>query len=308
MKIKTFTLLLILLAVLAACEMPAPDVMPPEEAISESGIESTSIPIFPSNTPEPSPTAAEPTDEPIPAVTDTPMPPSPTPTSPSIPTSEPSEDPTETPPAFSTVQPGDFDPEYAYGPAWINEHFLSDQEWAGATGSLPDTTNIRLEIVDGELRVTAKKLQWDTWYFSWPTLEEFYIEMRLDSGQCAGKDSYGLIFRGSASGEPSHGYAVAFSCDGYYRVIRIDNGDPYAFTELIGWTASESLRTGPNQDNVVGILGERDTFSIYANGHHIGTFVDDWYSFGRYGVFINAGNSLNYTYRVDQMRVWRNLD
>ena len=53
--------------------------------------------------------------------------------------------------------------------------FLSADEWLGSTGALPDTTNIRLEIVDNELRVTAKKLQGDTWYFSWPTLEEFFI-------------------------------------------------------------------------------------------------------------------------------------
>ena len=39
-----------------------------------------------------------------------------------------------------------------------------------------------------------------------------------------------------------------------------------------------------------------------------GITVDDWYSFGRYGVFINAGNSLNYTYRVDLIRIWRHLD
>ncbi|MDH3943858.1 MAG: hypothetical protein OEV06_07200, partial [Anaerolineae bacterium] len=122
------------------------------------------------------------------------------------------------------------------------------------------------------------------------------------------KDSYGLIFRGSASGDPSHGYALAFSCDGHYRVLRIDSGDPYTFTELISWTVSEFIRTGPAQNNILGIQGDHDTFSIYANGYHIGTFVDDWYSFGRYGVFINAGNSLNYTYRVDLIRIWRHLD
>jgi hypothetical protein len=132
--------------------------------------------------------------------------------------------------------------------------------------------------------------------------------MTVNSGQCTGKDSYGLIFRGSASGDPSHGYVVSFSCDGNYRVFRIDSGDPYFATEIFSWTSSPNIHTGPNQLNILSIRGDVDDFAIFANGQQIATFFDDWYSFGRYGVFVNSGNTAAYTYRTQQIRVWRYLD
>ena len=316
-KQKSTLLISTILLVAAACVQPAPDALSPEEAFTEAALDATALLIFASETPVQVGDSEVPTEETSPESTETFAP-----TSPSLPTA--TETPilgitrqvistvTEIPTLESLNSPTPeffaFNPEQVYGPPQINEQFLSDDSWIGTGGTLPDNGNIRIVVVDREMRVTGKNLLFDTWYFSWPTLDEFFIEMTLDSGQCSGKDSYGLIVRGSASGSPSHGYAVSFSCDGNYRVIRIDSGDPYFATELISWTSSEYIHTGPNQMNRLSVMGEGETFKIYANGQEIGTFIDDWYDLGRYGIFVNSGNTAGYTYRIKQIRVWRYLD
>ncbi len=325
MNLIKFTLLLMLSSLLAvACVQPAPAVLSPEDAITQAALEPTGIVIFPSETPVQPVNNPISTDEEAFSPLDTQVPPSPTspPTTPtgiSANTQISGEEATATatdPAPTSTVDPEftpsptfvAFSPDAAYGPPQINELFLSEDSWVGPGGSLPDNANIRIEVVDQEMRVTGKNILFDTWYFSWPTLDEFFIEMRVDSGQCTGKDSYGLVFRGSASGAPSHGYVVAFACDGSYRVLRIDNGDPYFATEIIPWTSSLAINSGPNHVNILSVQGDGENFIVFANGQQIATFIDDWYSIGRYGVFINSGNTAAYTYRTQQIRVWRYLD
>ncbi|MCH7663585.1 MAG: hypothetical protein IH859_06920 [Chloroflexi bacterium] len=314
--IKSTLLLALLSLVAAACVQPAPAVLSPEDAITQAALDPTEIVIFPSQTPVQQSNASIPSAN---APTNTQAPPSSTTTSIPANTQISGDEGTATAtdvPATSTVDPEftpsptfvAFSPDAAYGPPQINELFLSEDSWVGPGGSLPDNENIRIEVVDQEMRVTGKNLLFDTWYFSWPTLDEFYIEMLVDSAQCTGKDSYGLIFRGSASGTPSHGYVVSFSCDGSYRVLRIDFGDPYNFTELISWSSNQFIHAGPNQLNILGVRGDGESFTIFANGQQIATFIDDWYSIGRYGVFINSGNTAAYTYRTQQIRVWRYLD
>jgi len=321
---KVPLLLALTTLLLAACVQPAPAVLSPEDAITQAALDPTEIVIFPSQTPVQQidttiPPAVEDT-APTTSTSDSPSPTSPPTTATNIPANTPipgeeqtdtaTEEPTSTLDPDFTPSPTfvAFSPDAAYGPPQINELFLSEDSWVGPGGSLPDNENIRIEVVDQEMRVTGKLITWDTWYFSWPTLDEFYIEMLVDSGQCTGKDSYGLIFRGSASGTPSRGYVVTFSCDGSFRVLRIDNGDPYIFTELISWTSSQFIHTGPNQLNTLSVQGEGENFIIFANGQQIATFIDDWHSTGRYGVFVNSGDTAAYTYRTQQIRVWRFLD
>ena len=47
-----------------------------------------------------------------------------------------------------------------------------------------------------------------------------------------------------------------------------------------------------------------DEITIYANRYFFTTLYDDTYDWGQYGVFVMAGEDDNYTYTIDQMRVW----
>ena len=48
----------------------------------------------------------------------------------------------------------------------------------------------------------------------------------------------------------------------------------------------------------------KDEFTVFSNGYELGTFYDDNYEVGRYGVFVKAGDDGPYTYRVQQIRMW----
>jgi hypothetical protein len=54
----------------------------------------------------------------------------------------------------------------------------------------------------------------------------------------------------------------------------------------------------------MGIWADGDTFTLYANGQQIAVLIDDFYSFGRYGVFVSSAQNQGYTYRVKQYLLW----
>jgi hypothetical protein len=179
------------------------------------------------------------------------------------------------------------------------------QNWAGTGGLLPDTENIRLALADGFLTVTGKQLLFDTWWFSWPTVTDFFLEMTVRLGTCSGLDSYGVIFRGPPRGvTPAHGYIAAFSCDGRYQLRRVDTTNPYTFVDLVGWTPNTAIRSGSNQTNVLGVRAVGSTLTIYANGYRLTEITDTRFAEGRYGVFVRSGETAVLTYSVDQIVHW----
>jgi hypothetical protein len=318
-------LITILILALAACVRPAPvtstPVEPPDEMPTETlELSLTEVPTSiiiptetPSSPPEEPPTTA-PTDKPSPtpkpptatkppaaATTEATDEPDVTPTP--KPTKKPTTNPTVSPTATLNVPP--FNPQTIYGAPQHKEQFLSDQNWVNKSGELPDTDYIRLQLDDRQLWVSGKLLQFDTWYFTWAKLWNFYLEMTVEVPACAGKDAYGVIFHGPPTGEPAHGYAAAFSCDGAFMLRRIDSSEPYSAFQIIAWTESSAISSGSGSVNRIGILAIDDTISIYANGYKIGEVVDDWYDEGRYGVFVNAGNTPNFTYRVSLVEIWK---
>lgn len=209
----------------------------------------------------------------------------------------------------ATVTPsaGRFDPNTSLGaPKFVDRmEFSSKPNWEDADGNLPDTNNIRINIQDNRFTVTGKNAGWSTWWFSWPVLQDFYQEMTVETMACSGKDAYGLIFRGPQRGAgKSYGYAVLFSCDGAFRVFRVDSADPYTEVSLVGWTASEHIQAGANQRNLIGVRAEGKDLVFYANGYKLAEVEDDNYKEGRYGVFVSPANTQNLTYRVVQIAYW----
>ena len=254
--------------------------------------------------------AIPPTDTATPEATSTftetlPPAPSDTPTE----TLEPSEtpEPIETPTVTPTSTEPPFDPSAAYGSPTLFDSMDTDRNWASSSG-LPDDDNIRLALGGGKLHVTGKQANWDTWWFTAKAPSDFFIQMKVNSGDCSGKQAYGLILRGPVSnGADVHGYIFTFSCDGKYRLDRLDDTAPYTKVELIGWTESEFINAGANETNLIGIGMTGADISLYANGYFIADKDDDEYLVGRFGLFVNAGDPGNYTFEVDELSYW-NLD
>lgn len=265
-------------------------------------------------------TAAPTVDEVVP----TEVPPNPTdvPPEPEEGSTEESPTPTEEPETGVTLVPKDqptktteptsvpsgevFDPTETYGtPTFLDPMNTSNSGNWKSGGSFPNSDYIQISLENDSLYVTGKKPGFSTWFFSWPTLTDFYIQMEVKTGECSGRDEYGLIVRGPAhKAGVSYGYIVAFNCDGFYRVTRLDSADPYSATDLVSLTKSEHIKTGSDQKNVIGIKAEGKKLTIFANGYRVAEVKDATFSQGRYGLFVQAVETINYTYRPVQIVWW----
>jgi hypothetical protein len=285
-------LLLSSMMLLAGCTLPAPASPEGPTAVSifptptteGSAPETPLVPSTATLTPPPSATVSvEPTATVAATATETPS-------------------PTVTPPPAGTR----LEPTAIYGrPTWTDPMDADSLENWSTGGVLPDTENIRLTLTDGFLTVTGKKLEFDTWWFTWPEISNFILEMTVRVGNCSGLDSYGVIFRGPPRGvTPAHGYIAVFSCDGRFQLRRVDTTNPYTFVDLIGWTPNTAIRSGPNQTNVLGIRADGGTLTLYANGFRLGEVTDNRFTQGRYGVFVRSGEDAAFTYSVDQIAHW----
>ena len=184
--------------------------------------------------------------------------------------------------------------------------FANFSEWAQAgTNILPNNRNIRLQFKDGDLYVTGKRLDFSTWWFSYHTLGDAYIEMTFDTEDCSGDDAYGIIFRGPPHlARVSYGYVVAFTCNGKLWVYRLDGVNPWDAENLIDEEKNSAINTGPNQQNVIGVRAEGDRFGVFANGSQVAEVEDDHFEQGRVGVFVRADKPNAYTYRVKNFAYW----
>jgi hypothetical protein len=201
-----------------------------------------------------------------------------------------------------------FDPYATYGqPANIDYmNSTSYSFWVlPETNRLPDTENVRINIQDNQVFVTGKKLGFSTWWFSWPSLNDFFIELTVDTENCAGADAYGLILRGPQHlAGVSYGYVVAFTCDGKIWVYRLDGVNPWSSTDLVSPTASSAIITGSNRQNVIGVQAVGDTLTVYANGIQVAQVKDARYLEGRYGLFVRADATYYYTFHPTRLAYW----
>lgn len=285
MKKFTFAFITLLALSLGACNLGAVQAPTATEIVLPT---ETTAPTLPStNTPDL--TALAPTDTPEPS--NTPIPETPVDTATSTPTA------TEPPLA----------PEALFGGPTLQDDLNNDGNWASSSGTLPNTANILLAMGGGQLHVTAKQAGFDTWWFTWPSANDQFLQITVEADSCSGKAAYGLILRGPSDVTNAHGYVVLFSCDGSYRLARLDNVSPYTLVDLIPWTTSDRIVSGSDQVNVMGVHVEGDLIRIYANGFKVAEFEDDRYSTGRFGLFTNAGPLTNFLWHLDQLLFW-NLD
>jgi hypothetical protein len=308
---KKYTLMMIATSALAiaACTRPAP--ANPTTTATQSSIEAATQPYPPpavTLTPPPTNTPF-PTNPPAQATNTQPLPTQPqnagaTATQPQQ--SQTQTAATNTPAASPTATLPPYNPFPSLGePTFLDPmNASSDKNWE-RDGQLPDNDVIRLRLEDGELLVTGRMPFFETWWYSWPNIENFFIVMDTNTGKCAGRDAYGLIIRGAPrDAGDAWGYIVAFTCDGKYMVQRLDSFKPFTALDLIPWTSNPNINTGSEQINRISIEADGSTLTIYANNLQIAQVTDSKYSEGRYGVFIMAGDTVNYTYFVDQIAYW----
>jgi hypothetical protein len=203
--------------------------------------------------------------------------------------------------------PPDLNPELVFDGRHFVDSFDDPQPWYDMSGLLPDTQYLNLEIFDGQMNVTGKLGEWETWWLSGYTLNDYYIEMEVESGACEDNDGYGMIVRASQHGEPTRGYIFGMTCDGKVYAKRLVSTDPYVAISILNPTESHLINSGPNQTNILGVWAEDNALEIYINHYYFTVIYDDTFAWGRYGIYVKAGGESDYTYTANEIRVWEVL-
>jgi hypothetical protein len=209
-------------------------------------------------------------------------------------------------PSTSTPSGAVYDPNNLYGkPSMVDPMDSSSIGNWKSSGVLPNSEYLQIFLDDNQINVTGKKPGFSTWFFSWPTLKDFNLQLKVNSGECIGKDEYGLIVRGPAHGAGvSYGYIIAFSCDGNFRVARLDSANPFSITELVSQRQSDHIQVGAEKQNVMDVKAQGNKLTVYANGYQIAEVSDSVFLKGRYGLFVQAVDTAYYTYQPLELAYW----
>lgn len=159
----------------------------------------------------------------------------------------------------------------------------------------------RVEQSSNALHLTAPLADgWYSWTMSSPKLDNFYLEAKVSTGVCSGRDRYGIFFRAP---DPNQGYFLIFTCDGNYTIRKWDGK---SFTDVLKSSSpSASVNTGSNQTNRIGIRADNQVLTIFANGMKIDEVVDSTYGSGAFGLMIASYDTPNFTIDISEVSYWK---
>lgn len=291
---KRFTLYaLFWTVVLAGCGSPlAPATPETDELATRVSGTLTALPPAITLPPEIEPSATAPAFTESPEPTELP----PTATLQLTPTPSPTATPVAsfTPLATPTLPSGDFRTQLG-SPLW------SDTFTSGAGWPLGEDDFTRAEVEDGSLALTGLSTS-DGWRLTGREIEDFYLEMTVDTGSCSANDHYGLIFRVPELKAADRGYLAGFTCGGRYS-LRAWDGE--SMTSLIAATASSSIQAGSDRTNRMGVLADGDRLVLYANGIQLAELEDDTFTdSGFFGIFVGARQTEEFTIYVSEIAYW----
>lgn len=218
----------------------------------------------------------------------------PTPTEQRI-TDTPTPEITSTGEATATLEAGD--PRGQLGEPNFDDTFVNGNNWA-----IYEDDHVGFEVVDNNLVMTAFNTdRWEGWMLSWPSIEDFYLEMTATFGDCDGDDRFGLMFRSTGESFSWGGYLFGITCDGRYS---LRSWDTSAYRNIVSWQANESINTGEGASNRLGVWVEGDTITLYINGDRVSQAQDTEHESGKFGVFIGSAETLDFEVAVDEVLYW----
>jgi hypothetical protein len=157
-------------------------------------------------------------------------------------------------------------------------------------------------IADGRMQMyTNREDGFDIWLLTSPQASNGFVEAVFSTGEyCNDYDRYGLVVR---SPQTNQGYFVGVTCNGFYSIRKWDGGK---WTSYTGYRASDEIRQGGSQSNVVGAYFEESLLAIYINGELIESISlgNNFWHGGRFGVFIAAEVTEGFTVYVDEIAMW----
>ena len=212
----------------------------------------------------------------------------------------PTETPTVTPTIPPTAMPPDTDPRLKLGDPSSTDLFTAGNQWVWPIASDEYASN---EIRDGYMVMRSEGTS-SGWRL--PAVQggsNLYIEGTFRTDTCAGKDTYGIMFRVPIRSEADRGYFFGVSCDGQFKVWMWD-GKVSKATVLTSWRSSDAILTGSNQTNRLGVMTEGNKMQFYINGYLVGEANDGTFPGGYFGVYIDPTNTDHFTYYLEEMSYW----
>jgi len=291
---KVIPFLLAVVWLTAACNVSAPSSAPSAAGVDRvaTSVSGTMTALAPAEAPE-VPTQA------LPATAPTQAPPTAlsAPSETASPTDTPTQAVTETQTIAPTATLSSTDPRASLGsPTW-EDNFKNDKNWR--MGEDPFT---KVEVEDNTLLLTGRTTT-DGWRLTWPTIQDFYLEMTAKTGSCTGSDHYGLFFRVPDKSDPTDGYLLGFSCDGRYQLRQWDGEK---MKVLVSPTSSPAIHAGADQTNRLGVRADGERLALYANGVLLEELTDDTYDEGGFGMFVGARKTDGFTIHVTNIAYWDN--
>lgn len=158
---------------------------------------------------------------------------------------------------------------------------------------------------NGDLLMTAFEPIGDMWRVAETGyLSDFYLEAQFSSDvNCSGKDGYGLIFRARDQGDNivDSGYIFGVSCDGKYRLFRMDDGK---YVPLVNWTEHPAIAAGANKTNTLAVQTSGSMITLVINNTIVMEFADGTFDEGYFGLTIRSENTKDLQIKVHQVQYW----
>ena len=168
-------------------------------------------------------------------------------------------------------------------------------------------TYTQSDVKDGNFILSSLTENADRWrlvekpYLS--SLGDIYIRFTARSGDaCSSKDGYGMLIHSIPSGSDyNSGYVFGISCDGNYRIYKMNRGN---YIEIRNWTANPAILSGPQRTNKIGIMARGESYDLYVNDVLIDQFQDVSFPRGAFGFMISSPTTFNFKVYLDDLTVW----
>ncbi|HUN22060.1 MAG TPA: hypothetical protein PK299_02885 [Anaerolineales bacterium] len=194
--------------------------------------------------------------------------------------------PTSTAPPLDPNKP-------AKGELLVHDTFVSEGIWSMGDSGI---SNVK---VDGNVLVfqVYKQRALEYRLVGYPGTD-FYAQITLQKSQCAIGDFAGLLFRLQ---DPNNFLGVLLDCQQNWRILRWNGGKLEWLTD---WQANSAIKPLALEANLIGVQALGNTFDIFINDSKIHTFQDDFWSDGKFGVFVGSMQSGNFTATFDDLMIY----
>jgi len=207
------------------------------------------------------------------------------------------------------IQPTDsppFDPTQELGDPAYTDDSSSWTSWNVDPGDQILESVTTISVSDGKLSMQSSQVGKFHWWLNYREIDNAYLEAIFETGNCAGNDEYGLVFR-SPDYFNGVGYYFTLTCDGKFDLR--EKSDPNSLIQdnqlRFGMQTSSLINSGPNQKNTLGVWMNGETIRLYINNQFLDEITDaKLTSEGHFGLFIYAKNTPGFKISLEKISYW----